>query len=284
MKATGVHVLNKITLVINFIKASREVILSAGAFETPKLLMLSGIGPAGHLADMGIPLVKSLPVGETLYDHVGTLAPIYTFPKPFPDIKNFTVFDIPGLYFDYLAGAGILTTPGIETVTFVYTNVTDNSDPGYPDIEITQEYLTIGNDPTGIFAKNRRFTPELFDSVFAPLKYLNAMHFSPLILRPKSKGYLRLASKRPTEPPLIYTNYYDNQEDVRVMIAGIRETMRIASMKSFQQMGAQVYEAVVPGCDFKFDTDEYWECYIRHITQTFYHQVLYSCCLSIFSI
>ena len=58
--------------------ASKEVILSAGTFGSPKLLLLSGIGPKEHLQDMGIDLVADLPVGENLHDHVITLMSVYT--------------------------------------------------------------------------------------------------------------------------------------------------------------------------------------------------------------
>lgn len=60
------------------VKARNEIIISSGVFNSPKLLMLSGIGPRDHLRELGIPLIKDLPVGKFIRDHYGFISAMFT--------------------------------------------------------------------------------------------------------------------------------------------------------------------------------------------------------------
>src|SRR5205085_2789596 len=111
--------------------ADREVILSAGAFNTPQILMLSGIGPAEHLREMGIKPLVDLPVGKNLQDHVAALI-MYTRPVPGP-FRDAMRFDrmARGMLQAHLRGTGVATVVPGGLHAFIKTR------PGLavPDVE-----------------------------------------------------------------------------------------------------------------------------------------------------
>lgn len=258
----------------NKVRARREVILSAGAFESAKLLMLSGIGPEEHLKDLGIEAIKDLPVGQTLYEHLGTLAPIYIFDKNFDNLINSDIAFNLKTVVQFIKGQGPLTSNGVESLIYTRTNFSAHSDPGYPDIEIMQLFETIAFDTTVAYQNSLRFTDDLYNYVFKkPLQNMRAMHFIPVLLHPRSQGFLKLKSRNPFHRPLFYANHFDDDRDVDTLVAGIREAIRIGSQPAFQQLGAHLYEAKLTECNFTFNTDEYWKCYIKQVAATFHHQV-----------
>lgn len=110
-------------------KASREVILSAGAISSPQLLMLSGIGPADHLQYHGIPVKVNLPVGKSLQSHVGTGEIQFTVKKPVAFNTNRHILNIQRSLIPYITrrGEGPLGSPaGVEVIGNVRTGL-DNS-------------------------------------------------------------------------------------------------------------------------------------------------------------
>jgi choline dehydrogenase-like flavoprotein len=256
------------------VKATREVILSAGSFETPKLLMLSGVGPSSHLRKFGIDVLKHLPVGETLYDHVGVLGPIYTVNKNLDPLLTFEVLPEINAHLDFFAGKGPLTTNGIESVLFLKTNISKSPDPDYPDIEVMEAFSSVAFDTGPGLNLSFRLTGTTYDAVFRPLLSQRTFQFLPTLLHPRSKGHLKLRSTNPSDKPLLYGNFFDDDHDLETLVAGIKETIRIADQLPFQKMGAKLAEIVVPGCEnYPFNTHNYWRCYARHLTTTFHHQV-----------
>lgn len=120
------------------IQVSKEVILSAGSFESPKLLMLSGVGPANDLKKHEIEVVKDLPVGRLLYDHVAFYGPIFIVDNIGGDLINDDKMISESANSKWLSGRGSLAVNGVETLAYFKTNVSDDYDAEYPDVEVMQ--------------------------------------------------------------------------------------------------------------------------------------------------
>jgi choline dehydrogenase len=94
----------------------------------------------------------------------------------------------------------------------------------------------------------------------------------PLLLRPKSTGWVRLQSRNPFVQPSIEPNYFAHQEDIDVLTEGIRIALNVSDTRAMQRFGSRPHRIPFPECrQFPFDTDEYWECGMRQFTFTIYH-------------
>lgn len=119
-----------------------------------------------------------------------------------------------------------------------------------------------------------RLSDEAYDSVFKPIENRRSFQVLPLLLHPRSKGYLKLKSQNPFHHPLLYPNFFSDQRDIDTLLQGIRETIKIVEQMPFQVLGVKLYNATVPGCEnTRFNTDEYWRCYIKHLSATLHHQI-----------
>lgn len=116
------------------ILSRNEVILSAGAFASPQLLILSGIGPEEDLKRLEIPLIKNLPVGKLMYDHVAHLGLTFVL-NTTGETASFT--DLKKDFIDLLNFNGRYTIPGsVEALSFIKTNIAERSEPQTPSVEL----------------------------------------------------------------------------------------------------------------------------------------------------
>ncbi|PNF38173.1 Glucose dehydrogenase [FAD, quinone] [Cryptotermes secundus] len=252
--------------------ASREVILSAGAIGTPHLLMLSGVGPAEHLRQKKIPVIHDAPgVGQNLQDHIaiGGIAfqidyPVSVLIDRFMNLNNALRYAV--------QGDGPLTSNiGLETVGFISTKYANQTDD-WPDIEFMMTATTTSSDGGTQTRKAHCITQKFYDEYFAPINKRDTFGIFPMILRPKSRGYIKLRTNDPMDYPLIYHNYLTHPDDVRVMREGVKAAIAVGETASMKRFGTRFYRKVVPGCNgYEFFTDEYWECVIRQYTMTIYH-------------
>ena len=246
--ATGVTFYQGKNLVT--VQANKEVIMSAGAYGTPQILQLSGVGPQAHLNELGIKVNKDVPgVGSNLQDHI-SVVPIYRT-KFFMPSKGTLGYSLGG-GMDVMKGIfnwatkrrGLLTTNFAESAGFYSTN---DSLPA-PDIEIT--FITgIVDDHTRKFHLGHGYCTHA------------------TLMRPKSRGSLRLASSDPKADPLIDPNYLAEQQDMDDLRKGLQKTLDIMESKPFDKVkGKMVYP-------LDRDNIPQLEEYIRNHADTEYHPV-----------
>ncbi|CAD7089262.1 unnamed protein product [Hermetia illucens] len=236
---------------------SKEIILSAGTIETPKLLMLSGIGSRKHLESYGIPIISDLPVGENLEDHVTVVLPFKI--KTNTNQSKDTLYSYLMHRSGYFSGVNVLDAAGFVDVR--------NETGLYPSIQIHHFWFQKNANPIefGILGS----LPQFFKGDVQETEIL-AMMF--VLINPKSKGYIKLKSTDYLDQPEIFPNYLSEYDDVRLLRQAIRLGIKLEKTPIFRKYGMELYRINHPKCDdFCFDTDEYWDCYIRHTNNIIYH-------------
>jgi choline dehydrogenase-like flavoprotein len=251
------------------VNASREVILSAGAINTPQILMLSGIGPTKHLQQLGIKTVANLAVGYNLMDHTAPGA--LTFMVNSTTYQHSKILDLKALslYANTLDGP-LSSAGGVESIAFIDTEDPTNPD-GFPDLELLHLGGSVNIDP--IFKQNFGIRDDIYNDMFAPLG-LDGTTFMvfPMVLRPKSRGRIKLRTKNPFDHPIIIPNYFSDPYDVKISVRGIRQMIDLLDTKAFRRLNAELLKTPLKTCkSYEFNSDDYWECYTRHFTFTIYH-------------
>jgi choline dehydrogenase-like flavoprotein len=227
----------------SIVGARREIVLCAGATNSPQLLMLSGIGPADHLREVGIETLHDLPgVGAHLQDH-----PTVHVAMENPSGESYAVSakSLPRILaspLQYLVNrTGMLASNVAECGGFLCT---DGS--GRPDIQIT---FLVG------LKLDARAIPRRHG-------YMGLVQ----LLRPRSAGSVRLASNRPEDKPVIDPNFFADPYDMKTLIAGFREARRIFAQPALAPLtGAEIE----PGAQLQSDAEI--DAALRRIVNTAYH-------------
>ncbi|XP_014247170.1 glucose dehydrogenase [FAD, quinone] [Cimex lectularius] len=252
--------------------ARKEVILSAGAVNSPQLLMLSGVGPKEHLQQHRIPvLVDSPGVGENVMDHIAVGGMAFLIDYQISLVMNRLVNVNSALRYA-VSGQGPLTSSvGLETVAFITTKYGNKSDD-WPDIEFMLTSASTNSDGGSNVKRAHCLTDEFYNEVFGEINNKDVFGVFPMMLRPKSRGRIKLKSSNPLHYPLIYHNYLTHPEDVAVLREGVKAALAFAETAAMKRFGARFHRKPVPGCkQYPLFTDSYWDCYIRQYTMTIYH-------------
>lgn len=252
-------------------RARKEVILSAGALESPKILMLSGVGKNEDLQPFNIPQITDLPVGYNLQDHVHSTLNFKFLKSLAPDDS---LADASDSMYSYLTKRkGSLSSIGCFNL-LGFINTKNLKDKINPDIEFLHECF-----PKKMIKFEK--TLEAFglsDNIIAQL--VNAdqeaaiLGSSATLLRPKSRGTVKLNSRNIRDHPKINLGYFDNEEDMQTIIRAIREYRKLLKTKSFIGFEVEELRYQLTDCDvLKFDSDDYWRCYVSYFSTTMYHLV-----------
>jgi choline dehydrogenase-like flavoprotein len=255
------------------IKASKEVIMAAGSINTPQILMLSGIGPKDHLEEIGIKVLKDLPVGRNLQDHVGMGGLTFLVDKPVSIVQD--RFNPTTITMQYVLNErGPMTAlGGLEGIAFVKTKYA-NASMDWPDVQFHMAPASLASDNGARVKKILGLREDLYQDVFKPIGNRDAWTIMPLLLRPKSRGWVKLKSKNPFQYPLMKPNYFEESFDAKTLVEGAKIAIKVAQAKVFKQFGSRLYRKPLPNCkQYKFASDAYLECQMRTISMTIYHPV-----------
>lgn len=250
------------------IYARKGVILSAGTINTSKILQLSGVGPENLLKSLGIPVVKNLPVGRNLQDHIGSGLDFVLFNQSLSISAMDMINPINVLQY-FINGKGPWTTPGCEVIGFLSTK--NQSDP---DIQFMVLPVGLSADRGGLLKNNVNIKDEVWDKYFSKCFHSYVGTILPLILHPKSRGHVFIKSTDPRIPPLIDPKYLSHKDDRETIINGLKLVIEFVNTKAIQNVGGYINKNHFPGCEnFEIFTDTYFDCYIKHLTLTSYHPV-----------
>ena len=223
------------------------MIVSGGAFSTPQILMLSGIGPAGHLRELGIATVVDLPVGQNLQDHLAVFVS-FTRREPGPFHRQ--------LRFDRMAASMIRayafgSGPGTVVPGGLHAFIKTRPDLAVPDIEFMFRGAAVGAHVW--FPGLRAAAPDGFA-------------IRPALLHPDSRGEIRLRSADPRDAMRIAYNFFSAPGDLPKLREGFRLARDITYRKPLDRFRGS---ETAPGPGIKSDADI--DAYIRRTAITAHH-------------
>jgi 4-pyridoxate dehydrogenase len=227
--------------------ADREVIVAAGAFNTPQLLMLSGIGPAHHLRGFGIDVVADLPVGKNLQDHLGAYM-TYTrkHPGTFHREMRFDRMAV-SMIRAYLFGSG----PGTVVPGGLHAFIKTRPELAVPDIEF--------------MFRGTSGAPHLWFPLVRPA-FRDGFGIRPTLLHPDSRGELLLGSADPLAPPRIVYRFFTAPNDLPTLREGFKRARELAFHKALDPYRG---DEIGPGPNVK--TDDAIDGWLKKTVITAHH-------------
>ncbi|XP_022823851.1 glucose dehydrogenase [FAD, quinone]-like [Spodoptera litura] len=221
------------------VKASKEVIISAGTFGSAKILLLSGIGPKKDLESKNIDCVSDLPVGKNLQDHIGVII--------MHSMEN---------------TGRLLPNPNKHPAPPVVGYVALDKSHKHPDYQ-TMSFYAHSRLVLYFCSFAYRLSYDICDKIFTSSMGKYNLFTEIVNLHPKFRGEVSLRSSNPMDPPFIKTGYLTEEDDIDQLVKYIKRVIPIVDTAHFKNIGAEAIDPTMDNCsDFKKGTDEYWKCYV----------------------
>lgn len=240
------------------VRAKKEIILTGGAIETPKLLMLSGIGPRAELDKHKIPSIVDLPVGQGLRDPLKFWMRYRSNDKISVTKDKVTSLNSFLQYYFKKTGEWAQSLQS-QSTAFISTKGTT-----VPDININLlRTVAVANQAEILGVKyelEEQFNSELYDT------NTEGFTFVPTLLHPLSSGNVALRSSNSHDPPLIDPAYLSNEEDVETILQAVRYIQKLVSSPSLAPLVSE--PVVYPANPHAVDSDQYWRHAIRQFAFT----------------
>lgn len=245
--------------------ANKEVIVSAGAIDSPKLLMLSGIGPKKELHKHHIHVIADLPVGKNLHDHQ-TVNIIFAGKSGLQTVvQNLAAVTELGTY----------PVP-IQCGFFRVDNCSYGDHDMRPHFQIFNIHSGAGAS-AGVFAicKNVGNLNAPYCLSMAKVNLNREVDATSLVmLHPYSRGQVSLRSKNPLEDPFIELGFYRDPRDVDLFLKGVKHITRLINTSYFRKVNGYIPKIPVTGCNHLYwGTDDYWRCFVKNTAITLLHPV-----------
>jgi choline dehydrogenase len=232
-------------------RAEKEVVLSAGAIGTPKLLLLSGVGPRDHLGEHGIPIVADSPgVGSGLHEHPTVFL---HFEALVPNLNTMGPVEAARGLATYVRSSG-----GFLASTMAHAQALFRTDP---ELKVPNVIFNFAN-----FGTKRTLAPDGEVKVGIPRE--GSFLITLMYTQPRPRGRVSLRSSTPTDPPRIEFEFLADDGDMKGIVTGIHEARRVMSQPAFAGIAGGL-----TGSEAKNRTDADWERWLREKSHGGAHQV-----------
>lgn len=260
-RATGVEVIVDGRMKRFF--AQKEVIVSAGPINSPKILVSSGIGPREDVLNLGVNLVSDMPVGYNLQNHF--YVPMFFTGGKTPD-------DI----------SSIQNVPKVSLDTYPYPimiGFTSLNGKSVPDLQMLCGYMNQSSPLLKNFLTSFNYNDQIISSLTQTNKDQEFFIMTLILLRETSRGKVTVRSIQPSVQPEIYEGYLNHPDDFRRLKDGMRKIAQLTETSYFKSVGSKIARINLPKCDqFEFLSDAYLTCYVQHMLTNQHHECS-TCCM-----